>query len=140
MSSSSIDDVRPSESKYLLDSSALLAVILDEPGNERIVKELERGALMSAVNLGEVAARLQENGFTSADVANTITELQVQIVPFLEAHALSAGELRASTKAYGLSLGDRCCIATAIVTDMPILTADKVWAQLDVGVTIELCR
>lgn len=140
MSSSPIDDLKPSENSYLLDSSALLAVILSEPGHERVIEELERGALMSAVNLAEVAARLSDFGLTPGEIVDSVNQLQVQSVGFEDAHAYGSGLLRAATKPFGLSLGDRACLATALILNMPVLTADRQWVQVDIGVTIELCR
>lgn len=51
-----------------------------------------------------------------------------------------ASELDRSGRALGLSLGDRCCLALAMVYDLPVLTADRAWAQLRLGLKIELLR
>ena len=40
--------------------------------------------------------------------------------------------LQNSTKHKGLSIGDRACIALGIKMQLPIYTADKVWAELDI--------
>jgi ribonuclease VapC len=48
--------------------------------------------------------------------------------------------LRASSRAFGLSLCDRACLALAQSLALPALTADRSWARLDLGIAIEVIR
>ncbi|MFN3260718.1 MAG: type II toxin-antitoxin system VapC family toxin [Pikeienuella sp.] len=123
----------------MLDCSAVLALIFDEPGRERVDAALPE-ALLSAVNLAEVVSKLIERGVAKADVPPLISPFLAGIVPFDKAMALEAGALRAETRAAGLSLGDRACLALAAAEGVPALTADRAWAQVDIGVEIEVIR
>ena len=124
---------------WVLDASAVLAVVLDEPGGE-LVRPLIAESLLSAVNLVEVATRLLDFGFPSAEIGGRLERLRFRVVPFDEGLALSAGLLRVQTRHLGLSLGDRACLALAQRQGLPVLTADRAWARLDVGVEVVLIR
>lgn len=114
----------------VLDASALLALLNDEPGAEHVAEAVVAGALISAVNLSEVAAKLSDYGLSAAEIREALGSLDLEIVPFGEALALGAGLLRAATRASGLSLGDRACLALAASLGLPALTADRHWAGL----------
>ena len=124
---------------WVLDASAVLAVVLDEPGGE-LVRPLIAESLLSAVNLVEVATRLLDFGFPSEELGGRLERLRFRVVPFDEGLALSAGLLRVQTRHLGLSLGDRACLALAQRQGLPVLTADRAWARLDVGVEVVLIR
>nr|WP_295662525.1 type II toxin-antitoxin system VapC family toxin [Polymorphobacter sp.] len=124
---------------YVLDSSALLAAMLEEPGVDRVEAVLGR-AMISAVNLSEVVAKLQERGVPDADSDIEIEDADVTVVSFDEGLAIAAGRMRLSTRAKGLSFGDRACIALGQRLGATVLTADRAWGDLDLGVTIELIR
>lgn len=126
-------------SRAVLDSSALLAYFLAEPGAE-VVKQYIGGAVLSAVNLSEVVARLANIGAAEDFIRIQIQKLRFSISDFDEDVAYSAGMLRERTKEYGLSLGDRACIATAARLNLPAVTADRQWAEIDLGVEIVLIR
>ena len=125
----------------ILDASAALAVILEEPGTDMVVDALRAGASMSAVNVAEVAARLQTEGWSESETGTVFDELCIRILPFDAGAALSSGRYRATTRALGLGLGDRACLATAHTTGFPALTADRAWTQLDLqGVEVRCIR
>ena len=124
---------------YVFDSSAVLAILLRERGDVYASQRLT-DALVSAVNLVEVITKLIDLGTTASDIDEVLTKLSLKIVDFNETQAFYAGLLRAETRTKGLSLGDRACLALAHATDRIVLTADRAWADLDVGVTIELIR
>ena len=126
-------------SRAVLDSSALLAYFLAEPG-AKAVKEYIGGGVLSAVNLSEVVARLANTGAAEEFIRRQVKKLSLSISEFDEEAAYTAGMLRERTKEYGLSLGDRACIATAAQLKLPAVTADRQWAELDVGVEIVLIR
>jgi PIN domain nuclease of toxin-antitoxin system len=123
----------------VLDASALLAVLRAEPGAERVEPRLE-GARIGAVNLSEVVAKLIDDGVPEAEVRRAIGRLDLDVDAFGAQHAYLAGFLRQSTRALGLSFGDRACLALAQSLDAPALTADRSWARLDLGIRVEVIR
>jgi PIN domain nuclease of toxin-antitoxin system len=123
----------------VLDSSALLAVIYEERGFE-IVRDKLAQSIMSAVNMAEVISKLSDDGFDEAQTNLVLADFKFEINPFDERQARIAGNLRPLTKHKGLSLGDRACLALAIQQRATVLTVDKAWAEIDVGVKIEVVR
>ncbi|MFZ1680847.1 MAG: type II toxin-antitoxin system VapC family toxin [Rhizobiaceae bacterium] len=124
---------------FVLDSSAILAVIREEAGAERVASAVPE-ASVSAVNAVEVISRLIDLKHSAETADAILSSLTVDVVPFEEADGILAGRLREKTRHLGLSLGDRACIATAIRLGATILTADRAWADLDVGCRIEIIR
>ena len=124
-------------SEPVLDASALLAVMLEERGAEK-VRELLPGAIIGAVNLAEVVAKLQERGVPDEEIDRAIARLDLPVIPFDMAQAMVAGKLRART--LGLSLGDRACLALAVVRGTPAVTMDRGWSALDIGAEVIVAR
>lgn len=116
--------------KYVLDASAVLALIFLEPGWE-VVDHVLRGSLMSTVNVAEALTKLIQDNIGLAGATEEISKLNIEIVDFDLHSATKAAELRPLTKYLGLSLGDRACLALAIQHDATAVTADKNWAKLD---------
>lgn len=115
----------------VFDASALLAVLFSEPGSDRASDLLEEGdAVVSAVNQGEVVARLMDRGVGRDEADLAWRSLRIAVLPFTAEHALSSGLLRPSTRALGLSLGDRCCLALAQSLNADVVTADRPWKAL----------
>jgi PIN domain nuclease of toxin-antitoxin system len=127
-------------SKQILDASALLALLNQEPGHEAVADALLDDAVASAVNVAEVVSRLSERGMPADDVTATIGALPLQVMPFDAAQAYATGRLRPLTKALGLSLGDRACLALAMQLGCPALTADRSWTRLPLDVAVKLIR
>lgn len=125
--------------EWVLDASAVLASLRNEAGGERVLPVMET-SLLSAVNLAEVATRLLDLGASAADIDGLPERLRCEVVPFDEDLALSAGLLRVQTRHLGLSVGDRACLALAQREELPVLTGDRAWARLDVGVQVVLIR
>ncbi len=123
----------------ILDASALLAHIGGEPGSDG-VDALAGEALISAVNLAEVLSKLTERGLSQRDADGIVYRYRLEIVPFDEELARQTGALRPATRSLGLSLGDRACLALAQRERLPVLTADRSWAKLDLGVAIRVVR
>jgi ribonuclease VapC len=119
-------------SEAVLDSSALLALLFDEPGAERVAALLP-DAVVSAVNLAEVATKLQDRGLDEAAARAAVEATGVRVVPFSEDLAWTAARLRASTREAGLSLGDRACLALAIARSANAYTADQAWMRVGVA-------
>ncbi len=94
-------------------------------------------SIISAVNWAEVIGKASDHGGPMPAVSAALKLLPVQIALFTTDQAEIAGSLRAQTRALGLSLGDRCCLALGIKTGFPVLTTDRSWAKLpDVSVVI----
>ena len=126
-------------SEYVLDSSAIIAVIIDEPGGDRVRSVLEN-SVMCSVNLAEVVTKLIDREIPFAIIEATIDDLNLPIEPFTMTDAIAAGKLRAATRSAGLSLGDRACLALAERLGAIALTADTAWARSDLPVAVELIR
>ncbi len=129
-------------SEVVLDASAILAVLREETGAERVEEALAGGALVTAANLAEVIAKLIAYGIVVEQIRAKIAELNIEVVPVTEEDGTAAGFLYFDTKEFGLSLGDRCCIAAGMRYDALILTADRPWknANLEPVANIELIR
>lgn len=125
--------------RVVLDASAILVLLNDEPGASAVLEALD-DAVVSAVNLSEVVAKLLETGMPGDEVEDILGGLGLQVRPFDEAAAWSAGALRPGTKKAGLSLGDRACLALAKELGLPALTADTAWAKTPAGVEVRLLR
>jgi PIN domain nuclease of toxin-antitoxin system len=123
----------------VFDASVLLAHIGQEPGSDGIA-DLAVEALMSAVNFAEVFSKLAERGLSQDQADMIVYRYRLEVVPFDEDLARQTGVLRPATKALGLSLGDRACLALAQRERLPILTADRSWATLDLGIPIKVIR
>jgi ribonuclease VapC len=119
----------------VLDSSALLAVLLEEPGAGKVVPYLEAAAL-SAVNISEVAAKGVERGLMLEGIIGGLSRLRLEIVAFDTEQAYLAASMRPTTRQFGLSLGDRACLSLALSRNVPAVTADKAWEACNVGVKI----
>lgn len=124
---------------YVLDASAVLAVIQDEPGAASIEAHLETGCI-SAVNLAEVVSKLQDRGLGDKEIDELLDLLDLDTRPLDRKGAALVGKLRRETKAAGLSLGDRACLALAQSLGATALTMDRAWAELELDVRIEVAR
>lgn len=124
---------------YVLDASALMAVVRREPGAD-FVRARMAGAAMSTVNASEAVMRSVEKGFSEELVTMLIAVEGVELVPFDADHALVAARLRPTTRHIGLSFADRACLATAMRLGATAVTADRIWATLDLPCAIELIR
>lgn len=116
--------------KNVLDASAVLAVLNGEPGEKKVVPILAESAI-NAVNLTEVGAKLIEAGMDESSAQIAVSVLGIgEVTDFDEELAWETAKLRPLTKQYGLSLGDRACLALAIKLKVPAVTADKQWSKL----------
>ena len=125
----------------VLDSSAVLAFLYDEPGGEKVRPYLPTGVI-SAVNAAEVLAVLVRKGAPLEDAELALQKTQVQVLDFSLAGAVKTAEIMSSQmRDRGLSLGDRSCMATALLLGLPVVTAERNWIGLDVpGLQIEMIR
>lgn len=129
------------EPEAVLDASALIALLWEEPGAEAVEALLSRAqSVVSTVNWTEVLQRYHAVGVQAAGKRESIEALGVEVRDFSGDDAAVAAELWAPTRAAGLSLADRVCLAMARRLDLPAHTADREWQKIDVGVEVVLIR
>jgi PIN domain nuclease of toxin-antitoxin system len=129
---------------YVIDASAVLALLRDEPGAARVEELLGEAdsasmtaAVISTLNLAELHQKFGDHlpesliGQAGSVIASA---------PFTDEHAKATGALHEATKSQGLSLADRACLALAKSLDLPVITADRQWAKVKAGVKLELIR
>jgi PIN domain nuclease of toxin-antitoxin system len=126
-------------SEAVLDASALLALLNEEPGHE-LVATVISAAIISAVNLSEVVGKLADRGIADQELRSAIDALGLGVVPFDQAQAYAAGLLRPLTRRAGLSLGDRACLGLALLRKAPAYTTDRGWRKVSVGVEVRPIR
>ena len=124
----------------VLDASALLAYLQDERGSETVRGAFDDGAVMSTVNWAEVIQKVRAAEVDLAGLGSDLAALGLGLEPFTANQAEVAGSLWARTKGFGLSLGDRSCLALGLDKGVRVYTADRVWTQLDLGIAIESIR
>ena len=126
--------------RIVLDASAVLALLNNESGADKLTPELLGNATSSTVNLAEVQTKLvSEGGRPDEAWQDTLSPIR-EAMPFTAEQARVAGSLVAQTRRLGLSLGDRACLALGITLKAPIYTADKSWKNLKLGIRIHVIR
>ena len=123
--------------KEVLDASALLALLQDEPGGESVKLEV---SVMNSVNFAEVVQKSVQRDTPVATLLEELRLLGLEVTPFSSEEGRLAGELVTQTQHAGLSLGDRACLATAQSLGAVAVTADKAWGGLELGVEVRLIR
>lgn len=129
--------------KIVIDTSAVIALINKEEGFEVVEKHLGN-AIISSVNFSEVITVVNRELFKTenerAEGLKLIKNTLSHIVEFDIEQAITAALLDSITKKHGLSLGDRACLALAKNQKLPVLTADKAWKEIEIGVRVQLIR
>lgn len=123
----------------VLDASAVLAVLNGEPGGET-VRPVLHDSVVSTVNLSEVISKLVENGVDGRTAVRLTDAQPFRPMDHTLGLARMAGTLRAETRAAGLSLGDRACLALALAMELPVYTADRAWQGLPLGIEVRPIR
>ncbi|HXF50513.1 MAG TPA: type II toxin-antitoxin system VapC family toxin [Dehalococcoidia bacterium] len=123
----------------VLDASALLAAVRGEPGGDRVESQIGVAA-MCAVNWAEVAQKSLAYGIDAAALRADLVAAGLTIVPFAAEDAEVSARLWFLTQSSGLSLADRACLSLALRLGVPALTADRLWADIDVGVDVQVVR
>lgn len=131
--------------KSVLDAAAFLAYLRDEPGAEIVENALINGCYISIINWVEVLSKIVDLGESPEEIIKRLRDeglLQnsLEIIACNEEDAITIAKFRVLTKSAGLSLGDRACLALGKRLNLPVLTADKVWTSLSLGITITLIR
>ena len=125
----------------VIDSSALIAYLWDEPGADIVHGQLE-GGLVSSINFSEVALRLARDGSDPRPFLEDLLDGGLDVLDFTFPCAMRLIDVRLAETQRGLalSLGDRCCLATAMAEDLPVLTADREWARFSDVLDVHLIR
>ena len=125
----------------VLDASVILAAILGEPGGDTVFDRLD-DAIISTVNVAEVYTYAALNALPTDAIDAFFEDTDIEIVPFDQTQAVTAGQLASQTRKAGLSLGDRACLALGKQRQSEILTADRPWLQVAeaTGLSIILLR
>jgi PIN domain nuclease of toxin-antitoxin system len=129
----------------VLDASAFLAYLRDEAGAEIVENALICGCYISIINWVEVLSKIVDLGESPDNIIKQLKdegllENSLEIIACTEEDAITIATFRPLTKSAGLSLGDRACLALGKRLNLPVLTADKVWSSLSLGITINLIR
>lgn len=124
---------------WVLDASAILALLQRETGSERVA-EVIATAVVGAVNYSEVLAKLADKGVGEEDRREIADALPCKVVSFDARQGEAAAALRPSSRTAGLSFADRACLALAQTTDATAITADRAWGELKLGITVEVIR
>jgi ribonuclease VapC len=132
-------------SSAVLDASAFLAYLRDEPGAGNVADAIADGAAISTANLAEVLSRAADRGADPQRLARQLTERgllagAIEVEPLVAADTVEIARLRPLTREHGLSLGDRACLALAKRLDLPAVTADTAWSRLDLRVEVRRIR
>ena len=126
--------------EFVFDASAILAILQNERGAETLTDEIRKNAVVSAVNLAEVQSKLVKKGHDPEEAWEDALSTMTLVEPFTGEQARIAGDLITTTEKYGLSLGDRSCLALAIALKAPVYTTEQVWRNLKVGAPIHVIR
>ena len=124
---------------FVLDASAVLALLIEEPGADEVESVLD-GALMSSVNLSEVVQKSEQHGSDTEGLEFDLEALGLSFRPFDVAQARTAADIWARAPAAGLSLGDRACLALAEVVGGTAMTTDRLWAEAPLEIRIRVLR
>lgn len=117
----------------------MLAAVLSESGGEETLQQLA-GAAISTANWAEVVERVISTGLPAEHLRGDFEGMGVRLVPLGVEQAERAARMRQPTRRAGLSLADRICLALGAAEGLPVLTADRAWTDLDVGVEVRLVR
>jgi len=127
-------------SSAVLDASAILALLQNERGAERLTNEVLDAAIASTVNLAEVQSKLVSAGLDPDEAWEHAHSVVAAAQPFTSEQAKIAGSLIQHTAKFGLSLGDRSCLALAIALKAEVYTTEQLWKNLKLGVPIHVIR
>ncbi|MBC7817339.1 MAG: type II toxin-antitoxin system VapC family toxin [Planctomycetaceae bacterium] len=126
-------------SECVLDASAVLAFLNKETGAD-LVRPWLRGGFISAVNAGEVMNCLNRPGRPLEDIVQLVRSVEMRIIDFGFEQAVVASTLEPYAKAANLSFADRACLSLGMMQGVPVLTADREWSSVDLGIDIRLIR
>jgi PIN domain nuclease of toxin-antitoxin system len=126
--------------EVVFDASAMLAILHHERGEEKLTGDILERSVASTVNLAEVQSKLVKNGGDPDESWGDALSSVDSVEPYTPEHARIAGDLISTTEKYGLSLGDRSCLALAIALKAPVYTTEQLWKNLKIGIPIHVIR
>lgn len=126
--------------EVVFDASAMLALIQGEQGADKLTDEILNRAVASAVNLAEVQSKLVKASNDPDRAWSAALSAISNVEPYTSEQARIAGSLIAATEKHGLSLGDRSCLALAIMLKASVYTTEQTWKNLKLGVPIHVIR
>jgi PIN domain nuclease of toxin-antitoxin system len=134
-----------SQPTHVIDASVLLTILRNEPGIQQAVSVVSAGAWITTINWAEVLSKLAEHGVAPEAVRARLVSQHVLgttllLYDFDDRLALEVGRLRPLTKSFGLSISDRACIALGTQLELPVVTADRAWSALQLGITVQVIR
>jgi ribonuclease VapC len=125
----------------VLDASAVAALLRDEPGADSVLPAIHQGSALLTLNASEAMTVLIRDGATAEEAAGIVLALPVSHVPMTTEIAAGAAALWPKVRgSNGIGIGDRACLALARLRGLPVLTADRAWAGLDLGAEIRVIR
>lgn len=131
--------LKTDQAQYVLDSSALIALVRGEPGSET-VRAAVGTSVVCAVNLTETIAKLIRAGGEPRLVERYLRGLQLEIMPWDEELAWESRDLCSLAWTHGISFADRACLTLARHLRLAAITSDAAWKELDAGVRVILFR
>ncbi|MCA9184695.1 MAG: type II toxin-antitoxin system VapC family toxin [Pirellulaceae bacterium] len=126
-------------SSFVLDTSALVAILRNEKGADQ-VKDRLHGALVSSVTLSEVLCKTIDKGGSLEMARAMLSSLPLETVPFDDEQAAIAASIHESTLGRVIAFADRACLALALSRQLPILTSDRQWKKLKLNLQVECFR
>lgn len=126
-------------SAVVLDASALMALLRDEPGADKVAAVLT-GSVISTVNYSEILKKTIERGGEAAPVATFVKSLGITVVAFDEAQAVTSAELYPKTKQHGMSFADRACLALGVIRKLPVVTAERGMGKIRLPIKVQVIR
>jgi ribonuclease VapC len=134
-------------STFVLDASGLLALLLDEEGAAEVEQVLANSGAISSGNLAEALSKVAERGADPGEVTRDLEAKGIlggllEVEPVTAQDAIAIAKMRPATKEHGLGLGGRICLALGRRLDLPVLTADRAWVELEevLGVKVRAFR
>lgn len=123
----------------ILDASAVLAFLQNEPGYDQVEAALPE-SIISSVNWAEVVQKSISANVDVKGLREDLEALGLRILPFTAEEAEIAAQLWQQTRQFGLSLGDRACLSVGMKLEAPVLTADRIWTTLNLPITVHSIR
>ncbi|MDE3015869.1 MAG: type II toxin-antitoxin system VapC family toxin [Pseudomonadota bacterium] len=124
----------------LLDASAFVAAVLNEPGADMVEDRVDEGAAISSVNLAESISKLLYYDYTLEEIQAAVEDMRLRVIPFDKSQSFLISVFQPYIKSHNLSLADRACLAVALEGGYTVLTTDRPWKKLPLDVPVQLIR
>jgi len=124
---------------FVLDRSAIVAVIRRELGAEKVLPHLY-GGLVSVETIADLLSEAARHGSCIQTALERLKQLQLEIVPFSETHAVLLAELSSLAEKIGITRSDLAVLSLAAERKATILTANEALSKVKCGAKIRLFR